>query len=168
VNEPVYIRVGDPASPQSASGSIAEAWLSVIDPAIDSSDTLPTIRYVINQSIEINVWQEKLEQLSSLSQGWNGYDAPPPSNGAINTAKGFLTHLLGGDKGPSRLAPSAVGGVGITHKNNNRRVYVEFFNDGGACVLFSDNETVPESIRVTPGYMEFRELVEQIRAYLDA
>ena len=36
------------------------------------------------------------------------------------------------------MAPSAVGGVGITIRGGDRKVYFEFYNDGVVYVLFAD------------------------------
>ena len=121
----------------------------------------------IHVSLDLNVWNRKLEQLRSLGDAWNGYDSPAPSNASIVTAKAFLS-TLGTDFEPSRLAPSVSGGIGITHKKGTRRVYVEFFNDGDVCVLFSDGETPPRSRRVKPSQVYFKRLTEEIREYLDA
>ncbi len=122
----------------------------------------------INASYDFNVWNIKLERLRNLGESWSGYGTPPPSDAAIVTAKAFLARLIGTDFEPSRLAPSVAGGVGITHKKRGRRVYVEFFNDGEVCSLFSDGETDPRSRRVKPGYGPFQDLAREIREYLDA
>ena len=93
--------------------------------------------------------------------------SPAPSNTAILTARGFLFNSLDKKIEPSRLAPSAVGGVGITHKRNKKRVYVEFFNNGEIS-LFSDNESALRSKRIKSSYDRFRELIKEIQDYLDA
>src|SRR5690242_9906588 len=54
----------------------------------------PEVRIVINRRINANAWSTKLDQMKKLESGWNGYDAPAPSPAAIETARGFLTHLL--------------------------------------------------------------------------
>jgi hypothetical protein len=124
----------------------------------------------MNKTYEINTWQQRLDQLNQLKQGWNGYDAPAPSHQAVTTAKEFLTQLVNvpGSIEPSRVAPSSVGGVGITCKKRDRRVYIEFFNDGEVCVLFSDNTSEPQSERVEPVPSIFAGLIKRIEDYLDA
>ena len=128
----------------------------------------PQVQIVISQSHDLSKWNNSLDQMRRLQEGWNGYSAPAPSGAAILTARSFLSNLLKEHYEPSRLAPSAVGGVGITHKKEKRKVYVEFYNKGEVCALFSDNESSPLSKRIEPGYNEFRALIEEIRDYLDA
>src|SRR6185437_5938648 len=75
-------------------------------------------------------WGKKLDAMSALQRGWNGYDAEPPSALAIATARNYLGHLSAEQLSPTRVAPSVVGGVGVTCRKADHRVYVEFYNDG--------------------------------------
>ena len=75
-----------------------------------------------------------LDSLTRLKDGWNGNAAPAPSDLAIDNARRFCSWALD----PHRIAPSAVGGVSLTYKRGDRRAYVEFDNDGAACVLYDD------------------------------
>jgi len=137
--------------------------------AILIAEHLPGSTVIIDRYYYMDaMWHQKLEQLERLNEGWNGYSAPAPSKKAVVTARGFLSNILSEKIEPSRLAPSAVGGVGITHKRNKKRVYVEFFNNGEICALFSDNESPPQSKRIDPSYERFRELINEIQDYLDA
>lgn len=112
-------------------------------------------------------WQMKFIQLSKLRDGWNGYNAPAPSPRAIQTAQSFVDTLLKQKYQPKRLAPSAVGGVAVTQRNLDKKVYVEFFNDGTIFALFSDGSSEPMSKEVIPGYQSFKALVKEMREYLD-
>jgi hypothetical protein len=113
-------------------------------------------------------WQMKFVQLSKLQDGWNGYDAPAPSEKARRTAESFVDTLLKEKYEPRRLAPSAVGGVGVTQRKGNRSVYVEFYNDGRVLALFSDDVSEPQVKRVEPGLQSFKKLIAEMRDYLDA
>lgn len=156
-------------------------WVSVPrEPAVamelSTSDAPKASRqsHADNQMFNVNVngsfdaWRAKLTGMERLVEGWNGYSAPAPSKAALVTAHGFLSNLANARFEPSRVAPSAVGGVGITHKRTHRRVYVEFFNEGAVCALFSDNESEPRSKQVKAGYHEFREFIKEIKEYLNA
>jgi hypothetical protein len=120
------------------------------------------------EDLEMGRWVGKLESLHRLPGGWNGYDSPAPSGLAIGLARSFISGLLKHASAPSRLAPSAVGGVGVTRRHQGRKVYVEFFNDGQVIALFSDEVSEPRTKRVEPGYRSFQELIGEMRDYLNA
>jgi hypothetical protein len=82
-------------------------------------------------------WFAKLESLHELKPGWNGYTAPVPSDTALQTASIFLAELQAQGFEPTRLAPSAMGGVAITRRQGDRKGFVEFYNDGTVYALFS-------------------------------
>lgn len=130
--------------------------------------TSPGNPIVISRSHESNKWRRSLERMPLLHEGWNGYSAPAPSRVAITTAEMFLSSLLTLGLEPTRLAPSAVGGVGITHKKNGHKVYLEFYNSGDVCVLFSDGVAPPQTRRIEPSPSEFLALAREIRVYVDA
>lgn len=113
------------------------------------------------------MWIRELDKMRRIEHGWDGYGAPAPSDAAILNAEGFMSHLQKKNLNPSRVAPSVVGGVGITRKKGKRRVYVEFFNDGQVYALFSDNVTAPRSRRIAPDYDEYHRLIQEIQDYVD-
>ena len=137
-------------------------------PRASSQSRFDSQVFYINVNGDFDAWRAKLAGMEQLVEGWNGYSAPAPSKAALVTAQGFLSNLAIAHFEPSRVAPSTVGGVGITHKRSHRRVYVEFFNEGAVCALFSDNESEPRSKQVKAGYHEFRELIKEIKEYLNA
>jgi hypothetical protein len=112
-------------------------------------------------------WQTKFSQLSQLQNGWNGYDAPAPSAKAILMAQGFVETLLKEKYEPKRVAPSAVGGVAVTQRKHNRKIYVEFFNDGKIFALFSDGSSEPLSKEILPSHQSFKALMKEMQEYLD-
>jgi hypothetical protein len=82
-------------------------------------------------------WFGQLGAFTQLNDGWNGYSAPAPNAAAIAAAGLFLNLMRQEHFPPTRIAPSAMGGVGITRRQGERKVYVEFYNDGSAHALFS-------------------------------
>jgi hypothetical protein len=139
-------------------------------PAIHSQELfVPSIRVIYHPDpTQATGWQIKFAELSKLKDGWNGYNAPAPSEQARLTARCFVDILLKEKYEPRRLAPSAVGGVGVTQRKGNRSVYVEFYNDGRVLALFSDDVSEPEVKRVEPGLQSFKKLIAVMRDYLDA
>lgn len=87
---------------------------------------------------EWDKWFQRLKDALVLEEGWNGDDAPPPEfNAALNATK-FLKALHHADYQPTRIAASAMGGIAITRRVENKKVLVEFYNDGRVYYLFSD------------------------------
>lgn len=110
---------------------------------------------------------EKLQGFIRLKRGWDGYRAKPPTAHAIFNAEEFLSSLRVADVEPKRVAPSVVGGVGVTLRAAERKSYVEFYNDGRVYVMHSDGETEPiiYPVRMEQGY---EDLISEIRGYLNA
>lgn len=82
-------------------------------------------------------------------------------------AERFLSVMEEEQFPPTRVAPSVVGGVGITRRNGEKRVYVEFYNDGRVHALLAEKEeAATAAVEVsTRGFMEF---LQRARGYLDA
>lgn len=66
----------------------------------------------------------KLEAISTLEKGWNGYKADPPNPKVIEDAYAFLKLL----PEPDSVEVSAMGGIGIHYSNGRRNACVEFYN----------------------------------------
>src|SRR5438128_7762549 len=114
----------------------------------------------------VSAWQElfgKLDGLTSLSDGWNSYAAPAPSASAVAAARAFLTILQQEDYPPTRIAPSVMGGVGITHRRGGRKVYVEFYNDGTAHALFSSGLGGMETRKLPADSAATRQFIAEMR-----
>lgn len=119
------------------------------------------------ETAEMAALHAKISNYSRLNEGWNGYSAPAPSEKAILTAKNLVSHLLMEKNEPNRIAPSVVGGIGITHRRAGRRVYIEIYNDGRVFALFTDGNTEPETKEIEPGYQSFKILIAEMKDYLD-
>jgi hypothetical protein len=106
---------------------------------------------------------------AGLRKGWNGYSALPPSKVAIRLAADFLSGLTVEDMAPSRVAPSVVGGIGITFTRGNRKAYLEIQNNGSAYLLLCEGDEEPD-VQPVPADQEgfSREVVRLVRDYLNA
>jgi hypothetical protein len=115
-----------------------------------------------------NPWVAKVWSFTRLSPGWNGGRAPAPTLAAIGNAARFVFAMAEAGYRPTRIAPSAVGGVAMTRRVGERKALVEFFNDGSASALFADDATrqmETQRVPVTPGGL--RDLLDKSREYLD-
>lgn len=110
----------------------------------------------------------QLKQIARLRDGWNSYGSPRPSKLARERAKRFLELLHTKSLEPSRLAASAVGGIGFTFWRDDREVYVEFQNDGyiGRVMTSGADEPLIDPIR--PERQELGKAIDRICEYLYA
>jgi hypothetical protein len=111
-------------------------------------------------------WFARLDGLAGLEDGWNSYSAPAPSRAAIERARAFLTEMRGQNTAPTRIAPSVMGGVGITCRQARRKVYVEFYNDGTAHALFSSGPAGMHTRPVPADANDVRAFLAEVRNYL--
>lgn len=107
------------------------------------------------------------DKLKNLRDGWDGYSAEAPSSVAIANAQSLVVEAANLGMSPSRVAPSAMGGVAITFKEWPKKVFVEFYNGGTTHALFSDRssgemKTLPVPTD-SPGYLH---LLGCVRDYL--
>jgi hypothetical protein len=111
-------------------------------------------------------WIGKLEALSSLAPGWKRQGAPPPSDVALRLARQFIVALVNDGQPPTRVAASAVGGVGVTRQAGERMAYVEFYNDGALCALFADDAADEQVLDVASEGGTFGKFLDEVKAYL--
>jgi hypothetical protein len=113
-------------------------------------------------------WFQKLQVVAQLSDGWDSYKAPAPAATAVAAARQYLGILALLNREPTRVAASAMGGVGITHRQGSRKVYVEFYNNGTAHALFSDRDSREmRTAQVGTDLTSYYRLISKARAYLD-
>ncbi len=67
--------------------------------------------------------------LSQLPDGWDSYDAPPPSDAAIASALKLLGGLTSLGLLPDRSVPTADGGVGLLFDSGQKHAYIEVSNE---------------------------------------
>jgi hypothetical protein len=121
-----------------------------------------------NSASSWNANFDKLESFSQLATGWDGYSARRPEKVAILSAKLFLSQLTDSDRVPDRVKPSVIGGIGVTFRANQRKCYVEFYNNGTVYALFSDGHGEPDTCQVRPTAQDYKLLINAIQDYLNA
>jgi hypothetical protein len=112
-------------------------------------------------------WFANLHDVTRLKQGWDGYTAPAPGPEAIASAELYLSTLELLRWEPSRVEASVMGGVGITHREGVRKVYVEFYNDGRVHALFSDRTPNMQTIPVGADIQSYYRFIGKAREYLN-
>ncbi len=116
-------------------------------------------------------WKMCYKQLAScklLKEGWNGYTAKAPSEQAILLAEKFLDAMRASEVLPTRVAPSAMGGIAVTRKVGVRKVLVELYNDGRVFALFSDRGSVDLPVEEIHGdRSSFSAFITKMREFLD-
>jgi hypothetical protein len=76
----------------------------------------------------------------TLKKGWDTYEAEPPNDLAIENAKRFINLF---DLKPTRIAASVIGGIGITFRQIDEMIYIEFGNDGRNQLLYANELKEP-------------------------
>jgi hypothetical protein len=121
--------------------------------------------------------EERIEQLvrldsfKDLQHGWDSYDAEPPSEVAIASAKRVLHVIwsIGLVLSIKVISPSVEGGVGIVFTGSDQKYAdVECFNDGDILAIISEGVKDPSvwAIGGEPGAL--RQAIEKIHAFLNA
>ena len=110
-------------------------------------------------------WFDKLEAFTSQPKDWPPECGTFPSREVVGSARVFLEVLRQHARKPSRLSPSVVGGIGITFKCADRKVYVEFSNKGSVLALFSDGVTDPQVEKISPDENGYSGLIARIKTY---
>ncbi len=132
-----------------------------------ASGNLSAGQWTINNVHSSDELLAELDALKKLSHDWDSYSAPAPSRAAVKNAKALVLEAgkLGAE--PERVEPSAMGGVGVTFSAGPREVVVEFYNNGTAHALFSDDATGDMSTRAVSTTREGRHgIIGEVRNHL--
>lgn len=138
-------------------GTVEEAELRPVHVALDHESL---------DSPALQDWKAKLNGYATLKSGWNRYSAPAPSGLSLSSARKILMVAAQENLLPSRLAPSAVGGIGMTWQQEDREAYIEVYNNGTAWTIFSDDSGDEETAPVSLNASTLRKVMEAIRTYL--
>jgi hypothetical protein len=112
-------------------------------------------------------WLAELDALKDFSDGWDSYSAPAPSQTAIDNAKSLVNVAIKLGVTPEHVEPSAMGGTGVTFSTGSRDVVIEFYNNGTAHALFSDEVTgAMNTLAVTTSQDGYRRVIGEVRKYL--
>ena len=80
---------------------------------------------------------KSLRRIARLPANWDSYGADPPNDTAVHAAEDVLQLLAQIDFGPTRVDPSAEGGVCLSSQAGNRYGDIECFNTGEVLAVIS-------------------------------
>lgn len=112
-------------------------------------------------------YDQRLNALRHLSSGWDGHRAAPPAPIALETAARIAQTLEEHELRVTRIAPSVVGGIGITLRTGGKKFYIEVYNSGLVYVLQASADAEPRSYPVRAESSRDRSAIaQQARAHL--
>jgi hypothetical protein len=111
---------------------------------------------------------DELARLADLKDGWDSYRAAAPSPASIATAERILKLLRSAMLPPSRIVPSAAGGIGICFIDADRYADIEIFNDQEILATAYRGRSDPCVWEVNSDTESITEAIRQIRAHFDA
>lgn len=71
----------------------------------------------------------KLQSFSKLEVNWDSYGANPPTDKAIDLAIDIVKNCNIFGINFDRIAPSVVGGIGLTIRSKKKKLYIEIYNN---------------------------------------
>lgn len=111
-------------------------------------------------------WDDKLNNIYNLEEGWDSYKAPKINGTAIENARDYIKLLEDNRLYPTRLGPSVVGAVAITIRVGTRKAFIEFYNNGSACRMLCDDVTKQLDIKMLGCVIEEINFIDQMKDFL--
>jgi hypothetical protein len=114
-----------------------------------------------------SIFYEQVRGMADLQAGWDSYDAPAPSPIARTLAVRVLDELVDSELTPSKVLPSAEGGVTIAFSATDSRRYadIECFNTGEVLAVTSDRQSEP-TVWPVGTESSVKDTIERIAAFL--
>jgi len=109
--------------------------------------------------------ERELNATSNLQNGWDSYGAERPGTDPIRNASGLLRELKVKQFLPTRIVPSAEGGVALYFMDKDRICYIEYRNSGDTILAMYRPADEPE-IRELRSGADVLASIDAVRAYL--
>jgi hypothetical protein len=110
----------------------------------------------------------RLAQTTGLRHGWDTYGGEPPNDMARMVAAKVLTLLESVAMPPSRLLPSAEGGIALAFARGNGRAEIEIYNTGEIAAMAYSGDEEPTAWDLDDSDAAIKSTIEQIRVRLSA
>ena len=115
------------------------------------------------------VYQElrsSLDACATLVDNWDSYGAAKPARHSIEAADRFLQKLFAELFMPSRVVPSAEGGIAVYFNSDNRTAYLEYRNSREVILAMFDDHSDPIIVELTENDADESRAVSLIRSYI--
>ncbi len=112
--------------------------------------------------------RQQLSSTASLERDWDTYGAEPPSDQARQGAASILDALEAAALPPSRISPSAEGGVAVSFVEGDKRALIEIYNTGEAAAATYSDEGSPVVWELDGTPSSVKGAIERIRVHLAA
>jgi len=116
--------------------------------------------------LRIDQNRRSVHALAKLRPNWDSYGAPAPSGRSIANAIRVLNLLESLNLDPTRILPSAEGGVGICFVREDRYADIECSNDGEVLGVYYVGAQMPALLETDGTEASISAALEQIRNHI--
>jgi hypothetical protein len=107
-----------------------------------------------------------LDTCATLADNWDSYGAAKPEKHSVEAVGRFLQRLFAELFMPSRVIPSAEGGVAVYFNGENKTAYLEYRNSGEVILAMFDDHSDPIIVELTKDDVDESRAVSLIRSYI--
>lgn len=109
----------------------------------------------------------KIKQLEALRSDWNGYNSEPPNISSVYWATIIVDRLYENSLRPSKIVPSAAGGIAVTFFSENKYADIEALNSGDIVALIKDKSNgTRQAWAVSAGDDDIQSAIDKIRNHI--
>jgi hypothetical protein len=147
------------------------------DEALTSAESRGCVAKVLAEIFKSHFWEikarfgearDRLALTRWLRPGWDTYGGEPPNETARMLAAKVLTALEYEALPPSRLLPSAEGGIALAFAQGDGRAEIEIYNTGEIAAVAYSGDDEPAAWDLDATDAAIRSTIEQIRVHLSA
>jgi hypothetical protein len=109
--------------------------------------------------------ESQLERLAHVNSGWDSYGAEPPNVAARNSAARILSFLKDAGVVPTKIVPSAEGGVAICFVSGSRYADIECLNAGEILAVTYRGKEDPNVWETANAREEVMSAIDDIQAH---